>query len=186
MKKEIIEWFIAIIVALALIFVINQFLFVTYTVKGDSMDPTLKDGEKVIVNKIGYATGKMDKGDVLVFHADEKSDYVKRVIGTSGDTVQYRDDELLVNGKKVDEPYLEENKVAKTNILLTENFSVKDLVNAKGKNVIPKGKLLVLGDNREVSKDSRYFGLIDEDQVVGEVALRYWPFNSFHYNFDPK
>ncbi|WP_414043627.1 signal peptidase I [Macrococcus animalis] len=186
MKKEIVEWLIAIVVAIALIFVINQFLFVTYTVKGDSMDPTLKDGEKVIVNKIGYTVGQIDKGDVLVFHADKKSDYVKRVIGKAGDTVEYNNDQLIVNGKKVEEPYLEENKVAKTNILLTENFSVKDLVNTNGKNTIPKDKLLVLGDNREVSKDSRYFGLIKEEQVVGEVALRYWPFNSFHYNFDPK
>lgn len=186
MKKEIFEWLIAIIVAVALIFVIKQFLFVTYTVKGDSMDPTLKDGEKVIVNKIGYTVGKIDKGDVLVFHADNKSDYVKRVVGTAGDTVEYKNDQLIVNGKNIEEPYLESNKLAKTNVLLTENFSVKDLVNTNGKNTIPKGKLLVLGDNREVSKDSRYFGLINEDQVVGEVALRYWPFNKFHYNFDPK
>ncbi|WP_414044654.1 signal peptidase I [Macrococcus equi] len=186
MKKEIVEWLIAIVVALALIFVINQFLFVTYTVKGDSMDPTLKDGEKVIVNKIGYVTGKIDNGDVIVFHADKQYDYVKRVIGTPGDNVKYVDDQLYVNGKQVDEPYLEENKVAKTNILLTENFSVKDLAHAKGKDKIPEGYLLVLGDNREVSKDSRYFGLIKDDKVVGEVALRYWPFNSFHYNFDPK
>lgn len=186
MKKEIVEWLIAIVVAVALIFVINQFLFVTYTVKGDSMDPTLKDGEKVIVNKISYTLGNIDNGDVIVFHADKKADYVKRVIGNAGDTVEYKDDQLFVNGKKVDEPYLEENKVAKTNILLTENFSVKDLANANGKNKIPEDSLLVLGDNREVSKDSRYFGLIKEDQVVGEVALRYWPFNSFHYNFDSK
>lgn len=186
MKKEILEWLIAIVVAIALIFVINQFLFVTYTVNGNSMDPTLKDGEKVIVNKIGYTVGQIDKGDVLVFHADKKYDYVKRVIGRAGDTVQYKDDQLFVNGKKVEEPYLAENKIAKTNVLLTENFSVKDLVNTNGENTIPKGKLLVLGDNREVSKDSRYFGLIKENQVVGEVALRYWPFNSFHYNFDPK
>ncbi|MCU7556404.1 signal peptidase I [Macrococcus capreoli] len=186
MKKEILEWLIAIVVALALIFVVNQFLFVTYTVKGSSMDPTLKDGEKVIVNKIGYTLGDIHKGDIIVFHADKQYDYVKRVIGRAGDTVEYKEDDLFVNGKKVEEPYLEENKIAKTNILLTENFSVKDLVNTKGKDTIPKGKLLVLGDNREMSKDSRFFGLINEKDVVGEVTLRYWPFSAFHYNFDPK
>lgn len=186
MKKELVEWLIAIVVAIALFFIIKQFFFMTYSVKGDSMDPTLKDGQKVIVNKIGYTVGNIDNGDVVVFHADKKYDYVKRVIGHGGDTVEYKNDQLLVNGKKVAEPYLEENKVAKTNVLLTENFSVKDLVNADGKSTIPKGKLLVLGDNREVSNDSRYFGLINEDQIVGEVALRYWPFSSFHYNFDPQ
>ncbi|GGA99032.1 signal peptidase I [Macrococcus hajekii] len=184
MKKEIYEWLVAIIVAFALYFIIHQFLFVVYTVNGDSMHPTLKNGEKVIVSKINYTLGDIHKGDVVVFHADSKDDYVKRVIGTAGDKVRYQDDQLYVNDKKVDEPYLEENKLSKTNVQLTENFTVKD-ISTPSVDVIPEGKLLVLGDNREVSKDSRYFGLIDEDQVVGEVSLRFWPFNVFHYNFDP-
>lgn len=185
MKKELYEWLVAIGIALVLLFVIHQFLFLTYSVKGDSMYPTLKDGEKVIVSRINYSLGKIDEGDVVVFHADKTHDYVKRVIGKAGDTVSYKDDQLYVNGKAVAEPYLDENKLAKTNTTLTENFSVKDLVNAEGKSKIPAGKLLVLGDNREVSKDSRYFGLVSEKKVVGEVVLRFWPFNTFHYNFDP-
>ncbi|WP_165980609.1 signal peptidase I [Macrococcus carouselicus] len=184
MKKEIYEWLVAILVAVALYFIIHQFLFLVYTVNGDSMHPILKNGEKVIVSKINYTVGDIDNGDVIVFHADKKDDYVKRVIGISGDKVMYKDDQLYINDKKVDEPYLEENKLSKTNVQLTENFSVKDIT-APSVATIPDGKLLVLGDNREVSKDSRYFGLIDEDQVVGEVALRFWPFNVFHYNFDP-
>ncbi|TDM13358.1 signal peptidase I [Macrococcus bovicus] len=184
LKKELFEWLFAIIVAVALYFVIHQFLFLVYTINGDSMHPTLKNGEKVIVNKIGYTVGDIHKGDVVVFHADKTDDYVKRVIGTGGDKVMYKDDNLYVNGKKVDEPYLDENKLSKTNVQLTENFSVKDIT-SPSVDTIPEGKLLVLGDNREVSKDSRYFGLIDEKQVVGEVALRFWPFNVFHYNFDP-
>lgn len=185
MKKEIYEWLVAIAIALVLLFVIHQFLFLTYSVKGDSMYPTLKDGEKVIVSRINYTLGNIDDGDVIVFHADKKSDYVKRVIGRAGDTVSYKGDTLYVNDKEVKEPYLDENKLAKTNVLLTENFSVEDLVNSGGKAKIPDGQLLVLGDNREVSKDSRYFGLIQEEQVVGEVVLRFWPFNVFHYDFDP-
>jgi signal peptidase I len=185
LKKEIYEWLVAIAIALVLLFVIHQFLFLTYSVKGDSMYPTLKDGEKVIVSRINYSLGNIDDGDVIVFHADKKSDYVKRVIGRAGDTVSYKGDTLYVNDKEVKEPYLDENKLAKTNVLLTENFSVEDLVNSGGKAKIPDGQLLVLGDNREVSKDSRYFGLIKEEQVVGEVVLRFWPFNVFHYDFDP-
>jgi len=185
LKKEIYEWLVAIAIALVLLFVIHQFLFLTYSVKGDSMYPTLKDGEKVIVSRINYTLGNIDDGDVIVFHADKKSDYVKRVIGRAGDTVSYKGDTLYVNDKEVKEPYLDENKLAKTNVLLTENFSVEDLVNSGGKAKIPDGQLLVLGDNREVSKDSRYFGLIKEEQVVGEVVLRFWPFNVFHYDFDP-
>ncbi|MES3695875.1 signal peptidase I [Mammaliicoccus sciuri] len=184
-EKEIFEWVVAIAVAVVCVLLIQKFLFVTYTVSGDSMYPTLKNSEKVIVNKIGYKVGDIDNGDVIVFHANKNDDYVKRVIGKPGDTVKYENDQLYVNDKKVPEEYLKANKANKSRDLLTENFEVKDLVNSNGANKIPKDEYLVLGDNREVSKDGRSFGLIDKDVIVGEVALRFWPINQFHYNFDP-
>lgn len=186
MKKEIFEWIVAIVVAVVCVLLIQKFLFATYTVSGDSMYPTLKNGEKVIVNKIGYTIGEIDNGDVVVFHANANDDYVKRVIGKPGDTVKYDNDQLYVNDKKVSEKYLEENKANKSRDILTENFEVKDLVNTNGNNTIPKGQYLVLGDNREVSKDGRSFGLINEDKIVGEVSFRFWPLNQFHFNFDPE
>lgn len=89
--------------------------------------------------------------------------------------------------KKQDEPYLNYNLKHKQGDYITGTFQVKDLPNANPKsNVIPKGKYLVLGDNREVSKDSRAFGLIDEDQIVGKVSFRFWPFSEFKYNFNPE
>ena len=88
---------------------------------------------------------------------------------------------------KQDEPYLNYNLKHKQGDYITGTFQVKDLPNANPKsNVIPKGKYLVLGDNREVSKDSRAFGLIDEDQIVGKVSFRFWPFSEFKYNFNPE
>lgn len=185
MKKELFEWAVAIVVAVVVVLLIQKFLFTTYTVSGDSMYPTLKNGEKVIVNRIGYKVSDIDNGDVIVFHANANDDYVKRVIGKPGDTVKYNNDQLYVNDKKVPEEYLKENKENKSRDLLTENFEVKDLVNSNGAKEIPKGKYLVLGDNREVSKDGRSFGLIDYDVIIGEVSLRFWPLNQFHYNFDP-
>lgn len=74
------------------------------------MDPTLKDGERVVVNIIGYKLGGVEKGNVIVFHANKKDDYVKRVIGTPGDSVEYKNDTLYVNGKKQSEPYLNYNE----------------------------------------------------------------------------
>ena len=185
MKKEIREWIIAIAIALVLVLVITNFIAKSYTVRGDSMYPTLKDGEKVIVNMIGFKTGGLEKGNVIVFHANKDSDYVKRVIGMPGDSVEYKHDQLYVNGKKVKEPYLDYNEKHKSYDEITGSFKVKNLPNSNGSNTIPKNKLLVLGDNREVSKDSRSFGLIDEDQVVGKVSLRYWPFTAFKVNFNP-
>nr|4WVH_A Chain A, Maltose-binding periplasmic protein,Signal peptidase IB [synthetic construct]4WVI_A Chain A, Maltose-binding periplasmic protein,Signal peptidase IB [synthetic construct]4WVJ_A Chain A, Maltose-binding periplasmic protein,Signal peptidase IB [synthetic construct] len=151
-----------------------------YTIKGESMDPTLKDGERVAVNIVGYKTGGLEKGNVVVFHANKNDDYVKRVIGVPGDKVEYKNDTLYVNGKKQDEPYLNYNLKHKQGDYITGTFQVKDLPNANPKsNVIPKGKYLVLGDNREVSKDSRAFGLIDEDQIVGKVSFRFWSHPQF-------
>ena len=187
MKKEIIEWIAAIAVALALIFLIGKFIAKPYTIKGDSMDPTLKDSQRVMVNIIGYKIGGVKEGNVIVFHANKKDDYVKRVIGTPGDSVQYKNDTLYINGKKQKEPYLNYNEKRKQPEYITGTFKVKDLANANSKtNVIPKDKYLVLGDNREVSKDSRSFGLIDKDQIVGKVSFRFWPFNEFKSNFNPE
>ena len=73
------EWVIAIAVALALVILIGKFVGQPYTIKGDSMDPTLKDGERVVVNIMGYKIGDVKKGNVIVFHANKKDDYVKRV-----------------------------------------------------------------------------------------------------------
>ena len=109
MKKEIMEWIVAIAVALALIFAVKTFVGKPYTIKGDSMDPTLKDSERVMVNIIGYKIGGVKKGNVIVFHANNTDDYVKRVIGIPGDSVEYKNDTLYVNGKKQQEPYLNYN-----------------------------------------------------------------------------
>lgn len=185
MKKETIEWLLSIGLALLIVGLLYAFVIKPYNIKGDSMDPTLKDGERVIVNKIGKTLGHLDNGNVIVFHADEEHDYVKRIIGKPGDHVVYKNDQLYLNGKKVDEPYLEYNLKHKTYDQITGSFDSKDLPGSNGEAQIPKDKYLVLGDNREVSKDSRAFGLIDKDQIVGKVAFRFWPLSEFKINFNP-
>ncbi|RIM14395.1 signal peptidase I, partial [Staphylococcus chromogenes] len=109
MKKETMEWLISIGLALLIVGLLYAFVIKPYNVKGDSMDPTLKDGERVIVNKLGKTFGNLERGNVIVFHADENSDYVKRIIGVPGDHIEYKHDVLYVNGKKTPEPYLEYN-----------------------------------------------------------------------------
>ncbi|HEC2172883.1 TPA: signal peptidase I [Staphylococcus delphini] len=185
MKKETMEWLLSIGLALLIVGLLYAFIIKPYNIKGDSMDPTLKDGERVIVNKIGKTLGHLDNGNVIVFHADETNDYVKRIIGKPGDHVVYKNDQLYLNGKKVDEPYLDYNLKHKTYEQITGSFDSKDLPGSNGQEKIPKDKYLVLGDNREVSKDSRAFGLIDKDQIVGKVAFRFWPLSEFKINFNP-
>lgn len=180
LKKEGIEWVKAIGIGLVIFVFIRTFFISNYVVDGESMMPTLQDGNKLIVNKIGYQIGDFDRFDVIVFHANQNEDYVKRVIGLPGDTIEYRDDELFINGKKTDEPYLERHRNQAISHKFTEDFT---LIEKTGMEVVPEGKLFVLGDNRLGSYDSRQFGFISVDQVVGKVNLRYWPLDHLDVSF---
>ncbi|WP_414046672.1 signal peptidase I [Macrococcus equi] len=184
MNKELKEWIVSISIAVALVLVVRTFFFVQYQVSGDSMFPTFEDKDRLVINKMATWTGGLDRGDVIVFHADKKKDYIKRLVGFPGDKVEYKDDILYINGKAVEENYLKSNRTLAIGDQLTEDFTVRNLVNSDGKDKIPAGKYLVLGDNREISLDSRKsLGLIKSDSVVGKVSFRFWPFKSFETKF---
>lgn len=136
------------------------------------MMPTLKDGNKLVVNKIGYQLGALHRFDVIVFHANQREDYVKRIIGLPGDQIEYKGDRLYINGKEFDEPFLEPYREGIPGQELTGDFTLKELT---GKTTVPEGKLFVMGDNRLESWDSRHFGFIPAKNVVGKVNLLYWP-----------
>ena len=106
-KNELWEWIKALLIAFVIAVVIRYVLFTPIVVDGESMMPTLNDGDRMIVNKIGYKIGGPDRFDIVVFHAPEGKDYIKRVIGLPGDTIEYKDDQLYINGKAYDEPYLD-------------------------------------------------------------------------------
>lgn len=167
-KNEAWEWIKALAVAVALAFFIRTFLFAPFIVEGESMETTLHNEEKLVVNKAIYYLKQPERGDIVVFHAEEKRDYIKRVIGVAGDTVEMRDDTLYINGNPVDEPYLKQNKdlVKDEGMPLTENF---------GPVTVPEGHIFVLGDNRRNSRDSRAIGAVDVDTVVGRAEFVFWP-----------
>lgn len=170
-RNELLEWAKAFLVAFAIAAIIRYFLFIPIVVDGESMMPTLNDGDKMIVNKLD----KPDRFDVVVFHATESKDYIKRIIGLPGDYVEYKDDQLYINGKKYDEPYLDEYKSQITSGTLTNDFTLKDIDPTLDK--IPEGYYLVLGDNRRFSSDSRVIGLIKEEDIIGTTKVVFWPFN---------
>ncbi|MGV2485298.1 UNVERIFIED_CONTAM: signal peptidase I, partial [Bacillus mycoides] len=120
----------------------------------------------------GYSISGLDRFDVIVFHGKEGYDLVKRVIGLPGDTVEYKDDVLYVNGKAMEEPYLKEFKEKASGRVLTPDFTLEQIT---GKTKVPEGQVFVLGDNREVSKDGRMFGFISEDEIVGKGQAVFWP-----------
>ncbi len=176
-KSDLWEWIKALIIAFLLAALIRFVLFTPIVVDGESMMPTLESGERMIVNKLNYKVGDIQRFDIVVFHAPEKKDYIKRVIGVPGDTLEYKNDQLYINDKKVNETYLQDykNQIVDGGTL-TEDFSLLDYT---GKKIIPKGYYFVMGDNRRNSKDSRHIGLVSKEKIVGKASVVFWPIENF-------
>lgn len=178
MKKlvdRIINSTVFFVIFLIFLILARLFVFVPVTVLGDSMEPTLVSGER----GIAVTVGKPSRFDIVTFPApdEENRSYIKRVIGMPGDTVEYRQDVLYINGKTYKEPYLDEFKSKLLdNQPLTWDFSLAELY---GVDKVPAGHYFVMGDNRRISKDSRYIGFIDGKDIQGDLKFTFWPFNKF-------
>ncbi|MFA8439064.1 signal peptidase I [Pueribacillus sp. YX66] len=175
-----VDWLKALLIALIIVALVRQYLFANYIVNGESMMPTIEEGNRLIVNKIEVEIRSPERFDLIVFHANSEEDYIKRVIGLPGDTIKYENDQLYVNGKAVDEPYLDDFKTDLIDGQLTENFTLLDKT---GRSTVPKDYYFVLGDNRRHSYDSRHIGFISKEEIVGIVNLRYWPIDRLQMNF---
>ncbi|GAB3060370.1 signal peptidase I [Virgibacillus ainsalahensis] len=181
MKKRNYRRIISVIlVGIVLALVFRSTLFASYVVDGESMEPTLYDGNLLMVNKVIYDMKDVDRFEVIVFHANEKEDYVKRVIGLPGDEIEFKDDRLYVNGEYIEEEYLEPFAKASDSRPFTENFTLTEVT---GKQKVPEGKLFVMGDNRDDSLDSRSFGFVSTEQLVGKVGIKYWPLSQGQLSF---
>lgn len=169
LAAELKSWIKTIVFAVVIAIIVRSFIFSAYTVEGQSMEPTLINNEKMIVNKMDFIYS-FKHGDIVII-AGEQEDifYVKRLIGLPGDTIEMQSDSLYVNGEVVEEAYLTENKQhahAQGN-LFTGNF---------GPITVPEDQYFVLGDNRLNSTDSRNgLGLISEDRIVGTSELIFYP-----------
>ena len=163
-KKEIIIY----VSIFLLIIIIRTFIVTPIRVNGDSMNPTLKDGEIMILNKIGYSINGVERFDIVVvdYNGDK---LIKRVIGLPGETVEYKDDTLYINGKKIEENFKKNGK--------TNDYSIIET----GYKTIPKDKYFVVGDNRVNSADSRVIGLVDKDQILGKANFVLLPFSKFGF-----
>ncbi|GAA0596449.1 signal peptidase I [Virgibacillus siamensis] len=179
-KKFFLKIIPVVILAAALAFVFRSYLFASYIVEGESMEPTLYDGNMLMVNKVVYDMSDVDRFDVIVFHATRKTDYVKRVIGLPGDKIAYKNDKLYVNGRYVEEKFLEPLKKVTDTKPYTKDFT---LMGTTGKTTVPEGKLFVMGDNRDNSLDSRKFGFVSMDRLVGKVDITYWPVSQLELSF---
>ncbi|WP_141433153.1 signal peptidase I [Bacillus sp. 03113] len=180
LKREGIEWVKAFGIGFIIFVFVRAFFFSSYVVEGESMEPTLENGNKLVINKIGYQIGDLHRFDVIVFHANSKEDYVKRVIGLPGDRIEYRGDHLYINDVKIEEPFLNTLRKNDYGSKQTGDFTLKELT---GNETVPEGQLFVMGDNRLVSFDSRQIGFVSLERVVGKVNLRYWPMKELDASF---
>ncbi len=173
-SKELLSWVVPILVAVVIAFVVRQFLLAPVTVKGESMEPTYHNNDRVMILK----PGGLDYDDVIVFQSPVEDDhYIKRIIGLPGDNVEVKDEKLYVNGKEVKQDYIEEAAAQyekETGLKYTEDFTMEEVT---GKTEVPKDSYFVLGDNRPNSSDGRAYGFITKDAVDGKVLFRYWPWN---------
>jgi signal peptidase I len=168
-KNETFEWVKSILGALVIAFIIRSFFFTPIVVDGISMNPTLQDKERMVVTKIG----EPKRFDIVVFHAPDGRDYIKRVIGLPGDSIEYKNDVLYINGKAYNEPYLEKYKKRLNDGTLTYSFTLKET--AVGSDTVSKDSLFVMGDNRRHSTDSRDIGVIPMEKVIGTTNVVYYP-----------
>lgn len=151
----------SVFIAAVLALIIRSFLFTPFYIPSPSMEPTLYPSDRIIVNRLAYRFEEPKRGDVIVFKypLNPQKDYIKRVIALAGDTVEARDNILYVNGKPIKENYLPPD-------VIYEDF---------GPIKVPANNYFMMGDNRNNSADSRSWGTLDRQLIIGKAMIVFWP-----------
>jgi signal peptidase I len=168
---EVIE---TLVLTFVIFFVIQMFVAQPFQVQQHSMDRTFAPGDYVLVDRLSHLWSPYARGQVIVFRppgdgVDQKP-FIKRVIGIGSDTVEVRDGQVFVNGVALDEPYLFRN---------ADGVPEPTIAGDQSRWIVPIGELLVMGDHRQSSSDSRAFGPIPVSSVIGRGVIRYWPLSAF-------
>lgn len=179
-KAVIKEWVESIVIAVLLALFIRAFFIQAFRIPSGSMKPTLKEGDKIMVNKLLFgpkipftnyrfpALREPRRGDIIVFvyPEDKKKDFIKRLIAVDEETVEISDGNILINGKAIKNPPE----------MLKLYYYNRGYYGQEGKSIeVPKDNYFVLGDNSDSSKDSRYWGFVPEDNVIGRAIFIWWP-----------
>ena len=170
--RSLIEWIVIFAIACAAMLALRTFVVEPYRVPTASMDPAIQVDDQIIGEKVSLAMGDpVEQGDIVVFQNPEADSehavLVKRVIAVGGQTVDLRYGRVYVDGEPIDEPYAQGSTYP-----LPVQLGGMDL---SFPYTVPEGCIWVMGDNRENSKDSRYFGAVSEDGVIAVAIARYWP-----------
>ena len=183
------KWITELILVVMVVLLIRAFIAQAYNIPSGSMKPTLLVGDFILVNKLVYRFSEPQRGDIVVFKypIDPSIDFIKRIIGMPGDVIEIRDNQVFINGqpvkitriekakedgftKIVDEETLPEGVKYKVQFYEEAFFSIRDF----GPVVVPPGHYFVMGDNRDNSEDSRYWGFLPRENIVGKAFVIYF------------
>ena len=188
-KSKLREYIEAILMAIVIAFFIRTFVIQAYKIPSGSMKPTLLIGDHILVSKFNYGVklpfirstlipiGTPKRGDIVVFiyPEDRSKDFIKRLVGLPGDTVEIRDKQILLNGQ----PWKETHGVHSDSLIIPGAVQPRDNF---GPVRVPEGSLFVMGDNRDESYDSRFWGFVDMKDVLGKALIIYWSWNHEDYS----
>ena len=171
------EWVTVLVVALVIAITVRSLILQQFYISGPSMETTMFQDNRVLVNKLSYRLHDIHRGDVVVFdrvtvdgEVVQHDDLIKRVIGLSGETISIKDCQIFIDGKLLAEPYLNDYDLAQSSVDDRCRVPMMD------ETLIPENHLFVMGDNRPQSFDSRMFGSIEQNLVVGRAFVIIWPF----------
>ncbi|MCX7966694.1 MAG: signal peptidase I [Syntrophorhabdaceae bacterium] len=184
-KSKVREYIESLIIAAIIAFFVRSFFIQAFKIPSSSMEPTLLVGDHLLVNRLSYVVkipftdiiilnlGEPERGDVIVFRypLDKSKDFIKRVIAKGGDTVEIRDKKVYVNGKSIEDKWA----YFADDFVLPAHVSPKDNL---GPIIVPKGAFFVMGDNRDRSLDSRFWGFVQREHLVGRALILYFSWNN--------
>lgn len=158
-------WARDIVISVIASFFIVTFLYQPVRVEGTSMQPELRDQDRLFIDKFFFRFEKIDRGDIVVFHypRDPEKSYIKRIIALPGDSIFIDHGRVWLNNQPLDEPYVPQR--------YRDTRSMPEMI-------VPQGEYFVMGDHRSISSDSRDFGPVDRDLIYGKAAFIYWPADS--------
>ena len=189
LKSKVREYVEAILIAVVIAFFIRTFVIQAFKIPSGSMKPTLQIGDHILVTKFIYGVkvpiirntlvsiSEPKRGDIVVFiyPEDRSKDFVKRVIGVAGDTIEIKDKKIYLNGL----PYNDNHGIYTDDMIIPGAAQPRDNFGPK---TVPPGGLFVMGDNRDQSYDSRFWGFVDLKDVLGKAFIIYWSWNSEETN----
>lgn len=167
LKNNIVELIEFIAIVFAILMIIRVFVAEPHKVSGSSMIPNFHDGDYIITNKLAGRVSTPVRGEVLILHdpLDKNKVFIKRVIGLPTETIKISSGKVYINDQRLEEPYLPQGTVTRE-----QNFLRNEV-----EKTIPEGNYFVMGDNRGNSSDSRDWGFLEKDLIIGQAFLRYWP-----------